>query len=833
MYLKLLTSCLIIFIGLTANAQVVINEIVSSNSSGVADDIGERHDWIELYNTSEELVNLKEYSINDDLDASSGWVFPDVVMEPKSYLLVFASDENRSSEAFHYRTIISEGDDWQYYVPSGSAPGEGWREPGFDASGWQTGVSGFGYADGDDNTIINPLQLIYIRKAFEVENPDSIQKMILHVDYDDAFAAFINGQLVARGNLNFTDSGNYYSVSVPTDHEAVMYSGNAPDEFVIDLSAIQLQEGRNTLSIQGYNISSTSSDFSLIPFLTIGSSAYVKDSVESFMNIKGQPRAFHTNFKITSDGESVYLFNPDGEVADSVFVRPLNPDISYGRYPDGSNSWAYFNLPTPLEANQNPENSVPNDSVYFSVPAGFYDGALQVEISTNNTDDTIRYTTNGAKPDQNSLLYSGAITINNTTVLKAAKFINGVRRGQPSGNTYFINDKHTTPVISLSTAPKNFFDYYEGILVEGPNAEPDAPHYGANYWMDWEKKVHFELFDENEINQIDQGAGVKVAGGYSRMTKQKSMALFARSEYGKGSFEYPFFDDRDYESFEAILLRNSGNDFWFTMFRDGYVSEIVKNLNVDRLAYQPSTVYLNGDYWGIMNIRDKPNEHYFESAHHVDPDDLVLLEGNGLVVHGDNQSYIAMLEFMQQNELSDDDNYKHVADQIDVSCFIDYQLTQIYINNRDWPGNNIKYWKSNAPNGKWRWLLYDTDFGLGLYNKSDYVQNGLSFATEPYFPYDWPNPPWSTLMLRKLLENDQFKTKFINRMADLINTTFLPERMNEKLDSVAGLVEPEIEAHFSKWGGDKNTWDTRVEAIRNFNVQRPSNVRNHFRNYFR
>jgi hypothetical protein len=389
MHFKSLIAFLLLFIGLTTGAQVVINEVVSSNSSGIADDSGENPDWIELFNASDNPVNLEGYSLNDDPDASSGWFFPDVVMEPESHLLVFASGKNRSSESFYLKTIISEGDSWQYYVPSGGAPDEGWRKPGFDANGWQNGASGFGYTDGDDNTVINPLQLIYIRKAFEVENPVSIQKMILHVDYDDAFAAFINGKLVAQANLSFTNPGNYYSVSVPTDHEAVMYSDNAPDAFDVDLSEVGLQEGENILSIQGYNISNTSSDFSLILFFTIGSSEFDDDSVEAFMGVKGQPQSFHTNFKITSDGESVYLFNPEGVVVDSVFVKPLNPDVSYGRYPDGQNSWSYFNIPTPCGANQNPEDFLPNDSVYFSVPAGFYESSLQVEIYSENEDDTV------------------------------------------------------------------------------------------------------------------------------------------------------------------------------------------------------------------------------------------------------------------------------------------------------------------------------------------------------------------------------------------------------------------------------------------------------------
>lgn len=417
-------------------------------------------------------------------------------------------------------------------------------------------------------------------------------------------------------------------------------------------------------------------------------------------------------------------------------------------------------------------------------------------------------------------------------MIRAATFHQGEISGEILTNTYFRNTNHQLPVISISSDPKNFFDYNEGILVEGPNAQQGDPKYGANYWMDWEKPIHFEYFDQSKQLKIDQKAGIKVFGGWSRMSAQKSVAIFARNIYGNNRFSYNFFSDRKHEAYKSFLLRNSGNDWYYTMLRDGYVSEVVKTLDVDRLAYQPTVVYLNGEYWGILNMREKPNEHYLAANHGVDPNSVNRLEANRLVIQGTGESYNDLIDFVQNTTILNDYDYARAANDIDVSNFIDYQLIQIYINNRDWPGNNIKYWNTSKEYSKFRWILYDTDFGLGLYGNSDYTLNTIEFATAPYGP-SWPNPPWSTLLLRRMLSNEQFKIQFINRMADLINTVFEPASMNSVLDSVAALVESDIADHQSKWGRNYNSWNNNVNAIPPFNNERPYHVRSHFRSFFK
>ncbi len=832
-YFKLFFSffvLLAIFSVTPINAQVVINEIVSSNQTGIADEDNDNPDWIELYNTSNSRINLQGWVLKDRENKTDPWVFPEVYIEPHSWLLVYASGKDRKNIPFNYRTVIDWGDEWQYYVPDNEYPPDTWRETSYTANNWLVGPSGFGYGDNDDNTEIQSLYSIYIRKQFAIENIDALTELVLHVDYDDAFIAFINGQVVAMDNLSLVSSDNFNDVNVGGNHEAQMYQSGNPTLFSINPQGIPLFEGENILALQGYNTSQGSSDFSLIPFLTLGSGAYPVTEVSEHLNLTSGG-GLHTNFKIDAQGESLWLLNNNGDVSDTVDIVTLLPDVSYGRFTDGSSEWKYFMNPTPGTQNTNPNDEIISDTIFFSQPAGFYAAPLAVELSAKSPQAIIRYTTNGSWPTVDSPVYSEPIQINSSSVIRAAAFRNGVRDRDVFSASYFRNSGHSLPVISIAGNPDDFFDYYEGILVEGPNAEPQDPHYGANYWMDWEKPINIEFFNKNKQPMFSQMAGIKIFGGYSRMNPQKSMAVFARNQYRKNRFPNHIFTDRAYPELKSFMLRNSGNDWQYTMLRDAYVSELVKNLNVDRLAYQPSVIYLNGEYWGILNAREKPGEYYMATNHNVDPDVVNRLEMRNTVIEGNGQRYTQLRNYLSNNTLNTDEKYHYVQNEMDVDCFTDYQLIEIFINNRDWPDNNVKYWNTESLYSKWRWILYDTDFGLGIYGNDEYTENGIEFATEQY-NNSWPNSAESTLLLRKLLTNEQFRFNFINRMADLINTTFQPANMNSVLDSVRALIDPEIEMHQQKWGRSYADWENKFPVIETFNTHRQNYVLQHFSDYF-
>ncbi len=229
----------------------------------------------------------------------------------------------------------------------------------------------------------------------------------------------------------------------------------------------------------------------------------------------------------------------------------------------------------------------------------------------------------------------------------------------------------------------------------GPNASPDYPFFGANFWQDWERKAHMELYDKQGDKKIDQDIGIKIFGAYSRAFPQKSLALFARKEYGKGSFDYNVFKDKPIEKFESLVLRNAGNDWGQAMMRDGLTSTLIRDMDIDRQAFQPAVVYINGEYWGILNIREKVNANFLAENHYVNPENVNILEFNGSIVEGNNTGYMDLVSYLENNTLENSQKYSQVSRKIDINNYIQYQLTQIYINNKDWPGNNMKYWNTN------------------------------------------------------------------------------------------------------------------------------------------
>jgi hypothetical protein len=823
----LLSFLFLLFFSVQLSSQVLINEFSSLNVSGIKDEDGDRTDWIELYNPSALETKLDGYHLSDDASNLKKWTLPALSLRPGNFLLIFASGKNRNEIPLGFQTIIQKGADWKFIVPS-SEIGSSWRNIGFDASSWSTGQSGFGFGDNDDSTVLNNVLSVFIRKEFFVTNLQDISELVLSIDYDDGFVAYVNGHEIARSNLGLAGSAVAYNQSASSSREATMYSGGTPENYIITDPGTFLVEGVNVLAIQGHNNGSNSSDFSLIPMLSLGfRGAGYNDNLPGYIKLTG--KKLHVNFKISNEGETLLLTKPDSSIIDSVPPIPLVADISYGRKPDGKDSWYYFASPTPGTANISDGDSTlaSRDTVKFSVKGGYLPGGFKLQLSANDPYDSIFYTLDGSEPTVNDSLYKNPILISKDCVVRARALNSMKLPGVISTNTY-ITKSHTLPVICLSTNPENLWDYNTGIYVMGPNAAADNPYFGANFWQDWERKAHMEFYDINGARQIDQDIGIKIFGAWSRAHAQKSMALFARKEYGKGSFDYKFFKDKPIEKFESIVLRNGGNDWDQGIIRDGLTSILVKDMDLDRMDFQPSIVYINGEYWGILNIREKINTNYISENHFVNPDNVNLLENNGDVIDGSNTSYHKLTDFLNSNTLETEQNYDQVSSQIDINNYIKYQLTEIYISNKDWPGNNIKYWNTNDQGSLWRWIIFDSDFAFSIYENSTYAFNSLQSSLATNGP-NWPNPPWSTLLFRRMMSNPGFRDEFVNQYADRLNTNFTYARINNVIDSLKQIFLPEISDHFTRWGLSYSNWLNNLTKIKDYANYRPSYARNHLR----
>jgi hypothetical protein len=594
--------------------------------------------------------------------------------------------------------------------------------------------------------------------------------------------------------------------------------------------------GETSVNLKGYSITDNLSQPKKFVF-----TADIVVPPHSFIIIWADDAAVgvHTNFKLSATGESIGLFDPAGSLLDTVTFGPQLNDISKGRYPDGAPSWYTMSPATPGTANL--ESSIVDklSQPIFSHAAGFYPGAISVTLSHPVPGVTLRYTRDGHTPMQNSTLYSSPITIDSTQAIRVRAFKEGMLPSRIATSTYFINIQTDLPVFSLTTDPENFFSDTSGIYVIGSNGiVGNCSTVPRNWNQDWERPVDIEFFEKNNQLAFNVSTGVQIYGGCTRLYPQKSLAFYFRGDYGFGKLKYRLFPDQTITEYNNFVLRSSGQDWWRTMFREGMAHVLIKKgMNIDYVDYRPSVLFINGQYWGIHNIREKLNEHYVESHHNVNGDNIDLIEiSKGVTANnGDVTAYNNMIGYMTTNSLAVQSNFEYIASIIDLDEYIDYQIAQIYAANGDWPGSNMKLWRERTTGSKWRWMIYDLDFTFGGNAQGQYFTNTLAQATAINGP-EWPNPPWSTLMLRKMLENTGFKNEFIQRYAAHLNTTFEKTHVHAVIDSLALGIAGEIPRHKSRWPQsmslDKNNWAGNIQIMKDFATYRPDTSMKHFREKF-
>lgn len=559
----------------------------------------------------------------------------------------------------------------------------------------------------------------------------------------------------------------------------------------------------------------------------------------------------HTNFKLSKEGEQLILVNKNGVVLDSFTFPYQLTNISYGRKRNEPQVLGYFVVPTLGKINDFIMANGISPTPVCSVKGGFHSGAQTVGISVASQDAKIYYTLDGTEPTTGSTPYAESIVLTKTSVLRVKSFIIGFLPSLTITQSYFIDEPMNLPVISLVTDPDHFFSDETGIYVQGTAGVAgyctSVPH---NLNQDWERPVNIELFEKDGTVGLNQMAGVKIFGGCSRIRYPiKSLAFFARKEYETSSFDYQLFPDKSSKEYDTFILRASGDDQPFTIFKDELTQTVVKDvIDIDVQAYRPVVLYINGEYWGIHNMREKINEHYANDNFGANADSVDVLKRNPQnsweIIHGSAKHYNAMMAYLQNNDITQPVHYNYICTQMDKDEYINYQITQIFFGGRDWPGNNIKFWRSREkPNDRWRWILYDLDHTF-----TEYFSDIMDEATEVDCKCDWPNPSWSTLLFRRLLENKSFRDEFIQRFFLYSESHFSRERIHGIIDQLQAAIAPEIPRHIQRWGGQKtntpdNTWvspifstveewEWNVNLMRDFTDTRHEMAKKHVMDYF-
>jgi Leucine-rich repeat (LRR) protein len=516
----------------------------------------------------------------------------------------------------------------------------------------------------------------------------------------------------------------------------------------------------------------------------------------------------------------------------------------------------------------------------FSRRGGFYDEPFELELTSHEPNAAIYYTLDGSTPTEKSTRYAGSVPIKylvdprrdvfTGTAVRAKVVAKNGGSSKVVTRTYFVDpaktNRHTLPVISLVTDHAYLFDKTIGI------------YHPANYvkrGRSWERPVSIEFYEPDGTLGFAINGGVRIHGGTSRQYAQKSLKLYTRPEYDSPDiFKYRLFpgltktgSDEPLDEFKALILRNSGNDWLYTMIRDVLMQGLVeKSRAMETQASRPAIVFINGTYWGLYNLTERYDEYYIAMNYNVSPDRVAILENNALVKRGgpeDRNDYLKLRDYVKTHDMSDPAHYRHAAESMDMPSYIEYYAANIYFHNSDWPHNNIAFWRirpegagSDAPpgqDGRWRWMLYGTDYGFACKSpaarktNTHYINifqnkygtlkgrsaNTLEWAVLPRdgrFLEEWPN-----VLFRKLLDNEEFRIGFINHLADQLNSSFHPERVRQRIDEMQETLEPEMEAHIRRWKviGSMENWRKHVEVLRWFAEERPEYVRQHIIDHFK
>lgn len=544
----------------------------------------------------------------------------------------------------------------------------------------------------------------------------------------------------------------------------------------------------------------------------------------------GLDTLLHTNFKLSSAGEEVALYNAQKELVDFTAFVEQRPDISWGRHTDANSQWGYFTTPTPHITN-NLQVAYKDFVLYepiFRLQGGFFNTPQTVEIFNVSGAGTVRYTTDGSAPTFTSAIYTQPLSIQTTTVVRARVFIDSLIPGPIITNTYFLNENFEArqlPVLSLSTNPDYFWDPQIGIYVQ-------------NYKPEWEYPVHLEFYEPTGLLGFHHDAGVKLDGENSWELPQKLLSIYSRKQYGASEILYQLFpNDHRRQHFENIILRCSGNDWSNTMFRDGMEQSLTDlNTTLDRQDFRACAVYINGQYLGIHNIRTRQDEQYFFENYGVTADSIDVIENDGQVKSGDSIAYQQVINLLTQG-VSVDSNFAKLDKMIDVQNYTDYIQAEMFCSNQSW-GHNIALWRKRTPESKFKWSLLDFDRGFFV-NNANSVKMSFFTATNGA---DWSNPAWATLFLRKMLQNNNYKKQFVSRYADNLFTTFNPQQVEKQINTFSKNIENEIPYHVERWLGTTSNygdampsveyWYNEVKQLKDYANLRPQNLYNDLKNYF-
>jgi hypothetical protein len=824
-----------------------ITEFMADNGGILVDADGDSSDWIEIFNSGPETIDLAGYYLTDDSGALTKWQFPSLPLEANAFLLVFASEKDRRDANTQLHTNFRLGNSGEYLalvapdgatiiaefgsaanplteqfedisyglmqtgdttisvlvagsaacrviVPPDASLDDTWRGVEFDDSVWNVAVTGIGYdesstyrslfgTNGDLGDQLNGVNTsVYVRIPFNLADAGSVAQLTLKMKYDDGFVAFLNGQRVADSNGSGASSWNSAATGDNPDGNAVIF-----EDFNLDTSASLLRDGNNVLSIQGLNGDLGSSDMLVLPEL-------------------------HA-------------------------VRVSNPSIG---------GPGYMSIPSPGSFNGDIFGGFVSDTS-FSAKRGFYDAPFDVGITSTTPDVLIRYTTDSTAPSTSSgTLYTGPISITTTTVLKAIAYKAGFTPTNVDCQTYvFLDDVLRQPSSppAFPSGPDYGMDsdvvdnpLYSGTIKDDLKSIPSisiamrtSDLFGGsgiytnanNSGVAWERPGSVELIFPDGRKDIQINCGVRMQGGVGRNSSfpKHSFRFLFKREYGNTKLKFPLFQDATedadgaVDSFDSIILRAGFNNSWHRgssgeenraqYIRDQFMHD--SQLAMGHASCHGTFVhlYLNGLYWGLYNVVERPNADFASSYYGGEKEEWDALNSYPRnVVDGNADAWVTAHSIANAG-VSTQAGYDALSEYVDIPNLIDYMLVNFYGGNQDWDDHNWYSARRRLPGEGYKFFNWDAERTLESTTGNN--RTGVGQSNKPSRLYS---------MLR---ENAEFRLEFADRAhRHLFNGGALtPARTIARYRALADYIDRAIVGESARWGDSKrsNPYTRNVEWV--------------------
>ena len=747
-----------------SDSPLILTEASSANRTYAPDADGACHDYVEIHNPSAQAIDLTGYRLTDDEADPGKWAFPQGATIPAGgYLLVYAS--------------------------GGAAGAAGELHASFKLD-----------SAGETLLLTDPEGRAISRLSLPALKSDQAYSLGTDGTYTAALAptpGLPNDSIEPRLQMARANAGGVYISEVMA----------SPDDQPHDWLELY-NASSQAADISGWGLSDDAASPRKYRFPQ-GTVIQPGDHLTLYLSGTDGVDAsgiLHASFRLSADGGyGLTLSDASGALLDRVFVPEQYTGISYARMEDGG--FLYTTEDTPDRVNAQTGYQGRTQAPAFSIPGGpqAEGSTLQVEL-TAAPGARIFYTLDCSAPDETDAPYTGPIAVTGTTVVRAVAYQEGYLPSYSASQSYLYDAEHTMRVVSMVADPEDIFG-------------PEGFH--TLYERDLERPGHIEVYTEDGAQMLSENCALRLHGQGSRKYQQKGFKVIARREYGTNRFRAPLFTGRDYTEYQSFLLRASSEDGRLTRMRDSILTALARGTDVLYQETELCVLYINGEYWGHYNMRERICAAMIcqYEGWEGQEDDIDIVKGNDLVLRGSDDSFQAMLAYLRQHGVPDDETLARVGEEVDLDSFIAYQALQIFVGNAD--TLNVKRYRNRNADGKWHWAIFDLDWGFYVDTNSirrwlDPQGMGSSLATD------------NTLFIA-LMGNPTFYDRFLTYMGDMLSTQWTSGRIVEMIHERYLALTPELPRHQARWGQSRENFEERVAELVEYAKTRPRKLVGYFR----